>query len=97
MKKKIYIEVLRIIAALFVIFNHTGSMGFELYSSYTICSPKYWIMLFLSILCKVAVPLFLMISGALLLNKDLNVKEIWKYRISRIFIALLAILNISTQ
>ena len=88
MKKKLHIEFLRIIAAFFVIFNHTGGMGFELYALYPVGSIQYCIMLFLSVACKVAVPLFLMISGGLLLSKKLSLKEIWLVRIPRIAVVL---------
>lgn len=89
LKKKIHIELIRIGAALLVIFNHTGNMGFELYASYPIGGVNYGILIFVSIFCKVAVPLFLMISGALLLNKDITIKEIWCVRIPRILAVLL--------
>lgn len=69
-KKKIYFEVLRIIACFFVIFNHTGYNGFLLFSKYDQSTIQYWVYLFFSIFCKFSVPVFFMISGALLLKNE---------------------------
>ena len=87
MKKErnlIHIDILRIIACVFVIFNHTGAIGFTKYLSYPIYSVHYWCWLFVSVLCKTAVPLFLMISGALLLNKEeISLYDLWVKKIAR--------------
>ena len=64
----LHIEVLRVIAAFLVIFNHTGSLGFTLFQRYESSTFLYWLYLFFSVLCKIGVPLFFMISGALLLR-----------------------------
>lgn len=66
--RKWHIEALRIVAALFVLFNHTGEEGFFLFAALPATSPLCWAYLSLSILCKAAVPLFFMASGALLLT-----------------------------
>ena len=66
--RKWHIEALRIVAALFVLFNHTGEEGFFLFAAQPATSPLCWTYLSLSILCKAAVPLFFMASGALLLT-----------------------------
>ena len=66
--RKLHIEALRIVAALFVLFNHTGEEGFFLFAAWPSTSPLCWAYLSLSILCKAAVPLFFMASGALLLK-----------------------------
>ena len=66
--RKLHIEALRIVAALFVLFNHTGEEGFFLFAAQPATSPLCWAYLSLSILCKAAVPLFFMASGALLLT-----------------------------
>lgn len=42
----------------------------------------------LSIFCKISVPLFFMIAGALLLKKDIELKEIWSKKITRMLAAL---------
>lgn len=77
--KKTYIEFLRIAAAFLVIVNHTNSILFrELRPSATwFCSLTYFFV------CKIAVPLFLFIMGALLLEKD-DTPETTKRRLLRI-------------
>lgn len=87
--KILYLEIIRIIAAIFVVFNHTDSQGFLLYMEYPCDSWRFWVYMIPSICCKVAVPLFFCISGALLLNRDESIKTIWKKRIFRIAIDLI--------
>lgn len=93
-KKLIHIELIRILAAFLVIFNHTGSKGYFLFSSYPFATMPYFIYMAFSVFCKIAVPLFLMISGALLLKKDISLKKIFKDKILRIFIVLLIFTSI---
>lgn len=69
-KMKLHIEVMRIIAAYFVIFNHTGDSGFSLFMQYESNSLQYWLYMLVSVICKISVPIFFMISGALLLQKQ---------------------------
>lgn len=66
--KKTYIECLRIIAIILVIYNHTRELGFTLYQ-YTSDACSYYLSVFMIPVCKTAVPIFLMISGATLLGK----------------------------
>lgn len=88
-EKYIYIEAMRIAAAFAVVFNHTGEDGFLLFSKMPLGGAGFWIYLFFSIFCKFAVPLFLAISGALLLNKeDEPLKTLWRKRILRIAVIL---------
>lgn len=72
MKKKIYIEALRIFALFWVIYNHTSIYSWTLFSNNDISMVKAETILnwFLFVFCKISVPLFLMISGALLLGRD---------------------------
>lgn len=67
-----HLDFLRIIAIFMVLFNHTGTNGFVLF---TIAreSYLYGFYLFLAIFIKIAVPLFFMISGALLLSRGIDV------------------------
>lgn len=64
---------LRILAAFFVIFNHSVGQYYDKLDMHK-ASGVIGIMLFT--LCKTAVPLFLMISGALLLDKA----KVWDYK-----------------
>lgn len=85
LNKRLDIELMRIIAAFFVIFNHTENVGFFLFSLYDAHSIQYWIYLFISIFCKFSVPLFFMISGALMLERQPeSVKDLWCHRIFHI-------------
>lgn len=88
-KKLIYLEIIRIIAIFLVIFNHTGAKGFFLFSTYPFGSIQYFICMAFSVFCKIAVPLFLMVSGALLLNRDIPQKKIFKEKILKMFLVLL--------
>ena len=73
-KKEIfYLDILRIFACFMVIVNHTN--GFILENKTFANSTFYCIMFSL---CKVAVDLFLMITGALSLNKNYSYKKILK-------------------
>ncbi len=85
----VHLELFRIWAIFWVMFNHTGTKGFFLFSERE-QSPFYWLYIFLSISCKFAVPLFFMVSGALLLKKEESIKTVYVKRISRMAIVLVA-------
>ena len=72
--KKIYFELMRILACGLVIFNHLK--GYSLYSMSN--GIKQFIYMCLTMITRVNVPLFFMISGALLLKKDENIILILK-------------------
>lgn len=81
-RKQLDIELMRILAAFFVIFNHTGNNGYFLFSLYPMQSFPFWIYLFLSIFCTFSVPLFFMITGALMLNREPEpLKDLWEHRV----------------
>ena len=86
-EKKLYLEILRGLAILLVIFNHTD--GFYLYFSNTTNRATWIWSLLCSIFCRINVPLFFMISGALLLEKDESLGELFRKRIARILLVLL--------
>lgn len=88
-EKLIHIELMRILAAFLVIFNHTGLKGFFLFSAYPFATMPYFIYMTFAVFCKIAVPLFLMISGALLLKKDIPIKKIFKNKILKMLVVLL--------
>lgn len=79
-KRIFYFDVLRVIAILSIILCHTANI----YKPYDYTSLKLAIPGFLNILGTVGVPLFFMISGALLLNRDFELKDFFKRRFSRI-------------
>lgn len=64
-ERKDYLELLRVIAIFLVMYNHSPAfMSFQNQSG-----VEYGVSVFLSMLCKAAVPMFFMISGTLLLGK----------------------------
>lgn len=87
--KLIHIEILRILSIFLVIFNHTGTKGFFLFSEYPFATKPYFIYMTLAVVCKIAVPLFLMISGALILKKDISMSKLFKSKILKLLIVLL--------
>lgn len=80
-QKYYYLEILRIIACILVLFNHT-------ISTISPCN-NIEVILFnlIFMLSKIAVPIFFMISGYLLLKKDYSYKELYLNKFARIFIA----------
>lgn len=87
-EKRLDFEMLRIIAIVLVVFNHTEHRGFSLYLVEGGSFFNDAVSLFLAILCKIAVPLFFLVSGGLLLHKDERLSTvIWK-RVVRMVITL---------
>lgn len=80
--KKTYIECLRIVAIILVIYNHTRELGYTLYQ-YTSNAFSYYLSIVMIPVCKTAVPIFLMVSGATLLGKTENYRELFSKRIAR--------------
>lgn len=70
--RKLYLDFLRIIAILMVIYNHTNERGF--YRFLDSKFPFVWSTL-AAILCKNGVPIFFMITGALLIKKEETLKK----------------------
>ncbi|MCD7845475.1 MAG: acyltransferase [Oscillospiraceae bacterium] len=85
-----HLELFRVIAIYWVMFNHTGTNGFFLFSI-SEDSLLYPVYLFMSIGCKFAVPLFFMVSGALLLGKNESIGTVYKKRVLRMVIVLVVI------
>lgn len=89
-RKHLDIEMMRILAAFFVIFNHTGNHAYFLFSLYPMHSVQFWLYLFPSVFCTFSVPLFFMITGALLLNREPEpLKDLWKHRVLKMILVLL--------
>lgn len=85
--RKVSLDFLRIFAIFFVIYTHIG------YNCETMFAPAssslyYWISCVLGVFCRVAVPIFFMISGGLLLNKKEPYAIIFKKRVLRFGIVL---------
>lgn len=87
-KRRYHIDILRLLACFAVIINHFDP-GFLAFNTQPEGSLSYWCLLFLSVFCKFAVPLFFMISGALLLRKTESIKQIITKRTSKVLLSLI--------
>lgn len=87
-KRLVYLDALRIIAILCVIFNHSGANGYFLYTTTDNLIVQI-ISILISSFCKIGVLLFFMISGALLLNKEESLTDIYLKRVLRYVIIIL--------
>lgn len=84
-KRQLYLDVLRIIAILCVLFNHSGESGYFIFTL-TNKLPLQIISITVSSLSKMGVPLFFMVSGALLLKKEESLKTLYIKRVLRYII-----------
>ena len=78
-QRKEYLDMMRIIAIFFVLFNHCP--GYELYQISE--GGKTWLYMFATMVTRINVPLFFMVSGALLLGKNESYKILLKKRFVR--------------
>lgn len=84
-EKTVYYEWLRLIACFLVIFNHLKGYTLFLNSS----GIKRVFYMVISVMTKINVPLFFMVSGALLLGKQEDIVTVLKKRVSRICLVIL--------
>lgn len=66
-KRELWLDALRILAAFLVIVNHTNS---DVFQASDPSGLTWWLSIAWYVLCKLAVPVFVMISGACLLGKQ---------------------------
>ncbi len=85
---KTYLDVIKLLAILLVVFNHSGNTGYKMYLDVE-AGPARMMMLTFSALVKIAVPLFFMASGALLLGREEPWKKVFFGRAAK-FAAILA-------
>ena len=85
--RKIYIDVLRILGAFMVLYIHGGS--FHAWENEVMSLPKRIIYMLPATIVPSAVPLFMMISGCLLLGRCDSLKDIWEKRISKVALVIL--------
>jgi len=78
-------DILRIIACFLVIVNHTNSAVFIKYFP----SLSGYMSLAYFFISKIAVPVFLMLTGSLLLNRKESLKTLFNKRILRVILSLL--------
>ncbi len=83
-KRKCYIDALRIIAVILVLFNHTP--GYWLY--FDGVGLKYYVYSCISAISTANVPLFFMVSGVLLLGKEESICHLFRRRVTRIILVI---------
>ena len=88
-KRMVYLDLLKVIAIFLVIYNHSHQ-----YMNDTNSLVKSLHYLTYD-MCKVAVPLFIMTTGAIFLGRQTSYSEIFRKRIFRVIIPLLVVLGIS--
>lgn len=87
-KRQLYLDVLRILAAFLVCYNH--SFAFELYlNQEPNGSILSWINVATAVLTTINLPLFFMLSGALILGKQESYRDIFSKRIQRFLVLLI--------
>lgn len=84
--RKSYLDLLRIIAIICVIYNHTSTDGFAFFTlSHTRLYPVY---MAVSVFIRINNPLFFMISGALLIPKEEPISTVFRKRVARYVVVL---------
>ena len=78
-RNKVYLDFIRIIAIFLVVVNHTGAFRFPDCPGWL--NIGYWCQMIWNDIVKMAVPMFFMVSGALLLPKEETIVELFKKRI----------------
>ena len=94
-KRYIFMDVLRIMACLFVLYNHSWA-----YEYYTACTGiKRIVYLIPAMVVRADVPIFFMISGALLFKRETDYKKIfpkiWRFFICLVLFSLIVFIGYS--
>lgn len=84
--RRLHIDALRVQAMMLVLYNHTGERGFLRFDAAQ--GPAQGAYLALAVLDTIAVPLFFMISGALLLGREEPLSVCLKKRVLRYAVVL---------
>ena len=84
-KRESWLDALRILSAFLVIVNHTNSDVFQASSPE---AATWWLSVAWYYVCKIAVPVFVMVSGAVLLNRQDSLQKCFA-RFARVLGALL--------
>lgn len=80
-KKIIYLELIRVVAVYLVIFTHTGDLGSKLYQYGEYSILRDIVYMAMDVLRRINVPLFFMVSGALMLGKEENYRDFFSKRV----------------
>lgn len=86
--RKVYFDILRIVAILCVIYNHTNERGYYLYAFPANIGLRIFYIIVAAFIA-IGVPIFFMISGALLLDKEESISTLYKKRVLRIIMVLI--------
>ena len=87
---KSYLDIVKLLAIVLVVFNHSGQNGYMMYVDVQ-SEPVRSLLMFFSAFVKIAVPLFFMASGALLLRKEETYGTVIIKRVLRFAVILLAV------
>lgn len=87
---KMYLDAVKLLAIVLVVFNHSGNNGYKMYLDVA-QGPVQYLLLFASAFVKIAVPLFFMASGALLLRREEPYAKLLVGRVLRFVLILLAV------
>lgn len=91
-KRELSLDAMRIFSIFFVIFAHTGINGYTRYCLYPEDSIHFWLYMFLTIMCQASIPLFVFISGALMLHRRPEpISVILKTKASRFLVVLVVV------
>lgn len=85
--RRVYIDLVRIFAILLVIFIHTNNKGATLFLN-ELESPFFGFYLFSDVFIRMAVPLFFMASGAVLMGREESLGTLLKKRFARFAVVL---------
>lgn len=80
-QRKLYLDFLKVLGAFLVIYNHTD--GYHYYLNHFNTAARIFITILPSAFTRINVPLFFMISGALLLGKEESYRDLFCKRIAR--------------
>ncbi len=80
-RNKIYLDIIRLVAIFCVVYNHTPGFDVPAYEGWS--QAGYWCALVVNQLVKMAVPLFFMVTGALLLVKEESISALFRKRVFR--------------
>lgn len=86
----VYMDIIRILATYLVIFTHTGDIGSKLYIYGNYDGTRKLIYMVADVVRCINVPLFFMISGALLLPKKESYKRLFSKRIAKYVVVLIS-------
>lgn len=81
------LDVIRVLAILGVVTIHTANTVYERIDFFG--GISWWFAIFLNSISRISVPLFILVSGSLILNKDETFKNTLKRTVNRLFIPLI--------